>query len=106
MYRVTVGGEVRQPNTYTLRREHTIAQAVAQAGGITENGMLDRVELTRAGQVHVINLTDPTDLWAQTAIRSGDAIMVFRERNLLREYITPAASVVSVLVSLLNILTR
>lgn len=106
LFRVMVGGEVRQPNTYTLRREHTVAQAVAQAGGMTDSGALDRVRLTRDGRVHEIDLTDPADPLAHSPIHSGDEIMVLRRAQVLREYVTPVASMMAVVVSLLNIFTR
>src|SRR5687767_3825792 len=47
LLRVAVGGEVRLPNLYTLPVGTTIAQAVAQAGGASENGNLSRVRLIR-----------------------------------------------------------
>ncbi|MFL5541158.1 MAG: polysaccharide biosynthesis/export family protein, partial [Longimicrobiaceae bacterium] len=42
LYRVAVTGEVRLPNLFNLSPETTLGQAVAAAGGISENGRLDR----------------------------------------------------------------
>src|SRR5207248_7634121 len=47
LFAVTVAGEVRQPNLYRLPQGTTFAQAIAQAGGPTELGRLDRVHVMR-----------------------------------------------------------
>lgn len=104
LYRVTVGGEVRQPNVLTLRRETTVAQAVAQAGGVTVNGRLEKVRLMRQGAVFQVDLTDPANEMARSAIRSGDEILVARHQNLFSEYIAPSASVVTAAGILLGLL--
>ena len=106
LYRVSVTGEVRMPNLYTLSPETTIAEAVARAGGATERGRLDRVTLLRGGREIVVDLTRPEAGMAEMTIRSGDRIIVGRQRGLLREYIAPAASIVSAAAMLLNVLTR
>ena len=87
--RVAIAGEVSQPGLYTLTPEGsaqfpTVAQAVQQAGGVTQAADLRRVQLRRLngnGPVQAINL----DLWAllndgdvrqDLALRDGDAIVV------------------------------
>jgi protein involved in polysaccharide export with SLBB domain len=106
LFRVTVGGEVRTPNLYSLSRETTISQAVAQAGGATAQGRLDRVRLIRNGESQLIDLTDPANPLADTPIRSGDQILVARGSNFFREYIAPASSVVAAMGVILNIFLR
>ena len=107
LLRVTVGGEVRQPNLYSLAPGTTAAQAVVLAGGPTERGRLDRVRLVRGGQESLLDLTDPTAPMANTAIQSGDQFYVSRrEPNVFREYIAPAGGLLAAVVSLLNFLTR
>lgn len=103
LFQVIVMGEVRQPKLYTLRPEITVAQAVGLAGGGTERGRLERVQLLRDGQVHLIDLTQPSSGLGQTPIRSGDQIVVPRRRDVFREYIAPSASVTAALVALLNV---
>lgn len=105
MFRVTVGGEVRQPNLYNLRPETTVAQAVALAGGPTERGTLQRVSVLRAGQQLQVDLTQPTAGLAQTPIQSGDQILVGRRRqNVFREYVVPSGSILAAVATLINII--
>jgi len=92
LVRVAVGGEVRQPNLYTLPLGTTVSQAVAQAGGATERGNLAHVRLRRGGRTQNLDLISPraTD---PGPIRSGDEILVGERRNSLRDVIGPLASV-------------
>jgi polysaccharide export outer membrane protein len=103
LYQVAVTGEVHAPKLYTLRPEVTIAQAVGMAGGATQAGEMNRVRLLRAGNVHLIDLTQPGDPLAQTPIVSGDQIVVPRRRDILREYVAPLSSVFAAVVSLLGL---
>lgn len=100
--RVAVGGEVRQPNLYSLAPEMTVAQAVAAAGGVMPNARLDRVRLLRDGVEYRIDLTRGDDALATMQIRSGDRIFVDRKVSVWREYIAPAGSILAAVVSLLN----
>ena len=95
LFSVAVGGEVRQPDLYPLPRQTTIAQAIAQAGGPTENGRLDKVRLIRDGKEVTMNLTSADAQWSHIPVRSGDQIIVQRKRNILRELVGPLASVVA-----------
>src|SRR5712691_3968852 len=56
LFPVTVAGEVRQPNLYRLPQGTTFAQAIAQAGGPTELGRLDRVRVISRDREMVIDL--------------------------------------------------
>jgi polysaccharide export outer membrane protein len=104
LFQVIVGGEVRDPKLYTLPPEATVTQAVALAGGPTERGQLDRVRLVRGNQETVLDLTNPASGAAAMPIRSGDQIIVPRRRNILQEYVVPAASVLGGVVTLINLL--
>lgn len=95
LLKVAVGGEVRTPNLYRFPVETTIAEAVAQAGGVTERGKIDKVKLIRGNQERTIDLTSPTEQDAALTIRSGDRILVERRRDVLREYVGPIASVLA-----------
>ncbi|HET6765594.1 MAG TPA: polysaccharide biosynthesis/export family protein [Longimicrobiaceae bacterium] len=106
LFRITVGGEVRQPNVYLMKRESTIAQAVAQAGGATASGRIDHVRLSRGGQVIMVDLADPANRFAHTPIRSGDEIVVGRQRSIFREYIAPSASVVAAIGVVLRLFVK
>jgi protein involved in polysaccharide export with SLBB domain len=106
LFRVMVGGEVRQPNLYPLRQETTIAEAVAIAGGPTERGRADRVTLIREGRASQLDLTDPSNTLAYARIRSGDQIMIGRRANILRDYVAPASSLIGAVASVVNVMIR
>lgn len=101
---VPVGGEVRQPDIYSLRPRATVARAIAIAGGPTRRSRLDRVILRRSGQEHVIDLTSPDLHLRDLEIRSGDEIVVERRVDIFREYVAPAASVVGALAAVLRLM--
>jgi polysaccharide export outer membrane protein len=106
LFRVTVGGEVRMPNVYTLSSEATVAQAVAQAGGFTERSMVRRVRLYRGNQELFVDLTRPDDGLAQQPIRSGDQIVVDRQRSVFREYVAPVASIAGAIAAIVSVYIR
>lgn len=108
LVRVTVGGEVRQPNVYRLRPQATIAEAIAVAGGVTEIGRMDEVKLFRAGRELVIDLRQPHVGLPATPVKSGDQFFVPRSRrgNILQEYVAPLASVFGALGIVVSIFTR
>ena len=88
-FQVAVGGQVRQPNVHPLRPGTTVAEAVAMAGGVTDEGRLDRVILRRGADQFRVDLTDAASTARLTPIRSGDEIVVERRKNWLREFILP-----------------
>jgi protein involved in polysaccharide export with SLBB domain len=106
LFRVSVGGEVRTPNLYSLSGETTISQAVAIAGGANTLGRLDRVTLIRNDQSQLLDLTDPNSPLADAVIRSGDQILVARRSSFFREYVAPASSVVAAAGIILNTLLK
>lgn len=106
LFRVAVGGEVRQPSLYSLRPETSVAQAVMLAGGPTERGRLGSVRLLRDQQEIRIDLTAPQAASASIAIRSGDVIIVPRRTAIIRDVIAPISSVTSAVVSIAYLLTR
>jgi len=94
LFPVTVAGEVRLPNLYSLPQGTTIAQAIGRAGGPTERGRLDRVRLLRQGQEVMIDASAAQQQYAATPILSGDQLFVGRRSdfNLLRDALGPVAS--------------
>lgn len=106
LLRISIGGEVRQPNLYTLGPETTIAQAVALAGGPTQLGRLDRVHLVRNGTESVVDLTSATEPLAQMPIRSGDQIMIGRKQAVFREYVMPVFAMIGSTAAIINVLLR
>jgi polysaccharide export outer membrane protein len=103
LYRISVTGEVRLPNLFTLSPETTLGQAVAAAGGITEYGRLDRVRLVREGHETVVNLQSPDPAVAGMRIHSGDQIRVPRRSNLLRDFLGPFAAIVGAAAALATV---
>ncbi|MFL5383550.1 MAG: polysaccharide biosynthesis/export family protein [Longimicrobiaceae bacterium] len=103
LYRVAVIGEVRLPNLFSLSPETTLGQAVAAAGGVTENGRLERVHLVRDGRDQVVNLQSPDPAVAAMRVHSGDQIRVSRRTNVLRDYVGPMASVVAAVAAVINV---
>lgn len=106
LVRVTVAGEVRQPQVATVPPGTTVFQAVAQAGGVGAAGRANRVLLVRQGQSQTLDLTLPTNPGASEPVRSGDMIVVERRSTWVRDVLTPAASVASVGIALINLLRR
>jgi polysaccharide export outer membrane protein len=106
LFRIAVGGEVRQPSVYTVRPGTTIAQSVALAGGPTEQGRRDRVVLVRYGREMVVDLTRPDTGLAPSPIRSGDEVLVPRQRHLFRELIGPAFTVLGATAAVINVVLR
>jgi polysaccharide export outer membrane protein len=106
LYRVSVAGEVRQPNLYPLPPETTIGQAIAAAGGATEAGRLDHVVLTRDGREMVLNLQSADPAVAELRVHSGDQIRVPRRASILRDYIAPFAAIVGALAASISVFRR
>jgi protein involved in polysaccharide export with SLBB domain len=95
LFRVIMAGEVQKPNVYTLPPSTTVSQAVALAGGGTERGRLNRVQVFRQGKVFIVDLTRPDASGAQMRTRSGDQITVPRRGSSFRDIIGPLSSVVA-----------
>src|SRR5207249_9319138 len=106
MLRVVVGGEVRQPNVYTVPPGTSVAQAIAMAGGPTDRGRLDRVRLLRGKSSLLLDLTSPSEESARTQMRSGDEIAVQRRRSIFQDYVAPGASVVAAMAALASIIIQ
>lgn len=106
LFRVVVGGEVRQPSLYLLSPETTISQAVGLAGGVTDRARLEEVVLFRAGSEIIINLTRAEVGAGQMPVRSGDQIFVRRRISIFREYIAPAGSITGAVVAIISLLIR
>jgi protein involved in polysaccharide export with SLBB domain len=73
--RVRIMGAVRNPNLYYVEPTMTLADAIALAGGVSNEGRADRIELRRNGQKLTVTLTQETKI-ADSPIRSGDQIYV------------------------------
>src|SRR5436309_12415989 len=103
VFAVTVAGEVRQPNLYRLPQGTTFAQAIAQAGGPTELGRLDRVHVIRRDSAMVIDLARYYSRYERLPIASGDQVLVARrsDSNFLRDVLYPLASLTAAVAAVL-----
>jgi protein involved in polysaccharide export with SLBB domain len=103
-FQVAVGGQVRQPNVHPLRPGTTVAEAVAMAGGVTEQGRLDKVILRREGQEFRVDLTDPAGTARLATIRSGDEIVVPERRGWFSKYVIPGLGVAGSVASITRLI--
>lgn len=99
LIRVSVSGEVTRPQVFATRPETTVGEAVARAGGTTEDGAPNRVRVLRLGpggqqdQLQV-NLADPNSSTATLPVRSGDQIVVDRRKSFFRDILLPTLGVI------------
>jgi protein involved in polysaccharide export with SLBB domain len=88
--RVTVNGAVIKPDIYFMDVSATLRDAVARAGGITENGTRGKVSIVRDGVTTRVKNWE-TDTSERSVLRSGDQIVVGR-RSWIEINIIPVAS--------------
>jgi protein involved in polysaccharide export with SLBB domain len=106
LFRVAIGGQVRSPNIYTLPPYTTIAQAVTQAGGVTEAGRVERVRLLRDGETLYLDLSRPHSELENLRVRSGDQIIVDPRRRVWRDQVQPAMAAIGSVASLTILVLR
>lgn len=104
MLRIAIGGEVRNPNLFTVSPSTTIAQAAALAGGTTERANRERVKVFRDGRELTLDLSRAESEASTMAVQSGDNIFVDRKTNIFRDYIAPAGSITAAVAAIANIL--
>jgi protein involved in polysaccharide export with SLBB domain len=95
--RVNILGAVRNPGLYPVDATMTIADVLAVAGGATQVGDADRVELVRGGDRVHVRLSQRTRL-TESPVRSGDQLYVperswvSRNTGILAAFITASIS--------------
>lgn len=102
---LTVAGEVTKPSLYNLPRETSIGEAIANAGGPTQNGNLGKVLLFRSGKEYKIDLRSPLNEWATRPIESGDQIIITRQGSFWKDVFLPVIALAGSAASIIN-LTR
>ncbi len=75
MHRVRILGAVLKPGLYPVDATMTVADALALAGGPTEGGSKDKVDILRDGQRVQTDVRQDTPL-AATPLQSGDQLFV------------------------------
>lgn len=104
LFPVTVAGEVRQPNLYRLAEGTTVAQAIALAGGPTEQGRLDKVRLIRRDGETAMDLVRNYSRYETLPVASGDQVLVARRSgfNVLRDVVLPVASLTAAVAAVVS----
>ena len=69
---VYVFGQVKMPGAYAIQKDTTVLQALSLAGGVSENGAMNRIKIARVmnGQKEEIKVK-LTDI-----VKAGDTIIV------------------------------
>jgi len=106
LIRIFVGGEVRSPNAYSLPPGSTIAQAVAAAGGPTERGRLDKVQILRNAHRLALDLTSADPRVMTARLHSGDQIYIPRARSVFNDVILPASSLIGATAAIAGLLVH
>lgn len=106
LVRIIVAGEVRSPNIYSVPPQTTVAQALALAGGPTERGDIRKVRIFRDRQEIRMDVSKPDSDAGLLQIRSGDQILMGRERPSVREIISPVASVIGAAAAITSLLIK
>lgn len=105
LYPVTVAGEVREPNLYHVARGTTIAQAIAQAGGPTQQGRMDRIVLQRGDSAMTVSLTGAYSQYGTVPVSSGDQLFVQRRADFrfLRDVFQPVTTVAILVLNVIRV---
>lgn len=83
--RITVSGEVRVPGLYTVDATVSIADLIAQSGGLNVDADAEKIALFRDGQRFELDLNGATVV-GQAGIRSGDRVSVGQRSWLSRNF--------------------
>jgi protein involved in polysaccharide export with SLBB domain len=102
-FTVAVAGQVLSPSVQQLRPGTTVAEAIAAAGGFGLEADPEEVTLRRGAQEYEIDLRDADSPNIVLTVRSGDQILVGRDRAVFREYVLPAVTFVGSLASLYRV---
>lgn len=103
--RISVLGEVRQPNVYVVDPTVTVATAVALAGGATPSGNLDKISIRRGDRV-IRYRVGATQTLQDVDVRSGDEIIVEPESWFIRNSTILFSTGVSVMLFTVSLLMR
>ena len=96
---------------FAVQPKTNIAEAVARAGGVTQNGKSDRVRIFRSEpggsrREIFVNLRDPSDPVAQAPVHSGDQIIVDKNKNFLKDVLVPTIGVLGSIASIVLLARR
>lgn len=106
LLRVSVGGQVNAPNVYSVPRGTTVTQAVALAGGATNEAKLSNTRVLRGGQIIKLDLTKADPAGAGQPVKSGDQVLIGRRGNFFRDGIGPFASLTAAVISIVVVVRQ
>ena len=106
LMRVIVAGEARQPNIYNVPPGTTVAQAIAMAGGPSDRGRLDKVELRRLSGSTELDITKPDGSASRVEVHSGDEIIIARRRSIMQDVIGPSSSILAALAAVTSVIIQ
>jgi protein involved in polysaccharide export with SLBB domain len=106
LVRVSVLGEVRNPNLYSVDPGTSLIQLVTLAGGQTERANLSKTRVVRQGRAFEVNLESALGGSAAglVVLNSNDIVYVPRRTGFTRESLTFVLTSASVVLSLINII--
>jgi polysaccharide export outer membrane protein len=104
LIRVAISGEVTRPSVFATRPETTVGEAMARAGGATQNGARNRVRVirfTQSGvqQVFRLDLENSSSTDFSIPVRSGDQIVVDRKKSFTKDILLPTLGVIGSIAS-------
>ena len=95
LFHVAVSGQVRTPNLFLVPPSSSVAQVIAMAGGPTDHGRMNRVRLVRTDTEVVLDLAHASPSSASMLVHSGDQVWVDPQLSVMRDYVFPAAGIIS-----------
>ena len=104
MRRLNVLGEVYKPGLYIVDPTVSLAEAVAMAGGATQNGSLNRVNILRGGRV-ISSRVGVAQSIRDADVHSGDQIIVPQRSWFARNstfVVSTVLSVTSIVIALVR----
>ena len=108
LVRVSVLGEVRMPQLYSVDPGTSLLQLVSVAGGPTERANIERVRVVRDGRAFNVNLESAFEGSAtgRIVLNSNDVVYIPRKRGFTRETLGFALTTVTALLSLITLLSN
>jgi len=106
LVRIIVGGEVGGGGILSVPPGTTVAQAIALAGGASEDANIRDVRIFRGGTEARIDLSRPDSEARHIQIRSGDQIVVGRKRPSPLQIIGPITSSIAAAAAIASIFLR
>ena len=102
--RVLVGGEVRNPNIYSVEPGTTLLQLLTVAGGGTENADLKHARVLRGGRAYEVDMESALagSQAGSILLFSNDAVIVGKKRGLTRENVGFILSGLSAVFTIIN----